>query len=75
MSGQQTQIGLSERHRLESQYWRASSGTIVNLSAEQNRKWQETITPLVQEWTKTTPDGVKVLSTYRGLLQKVRVGG
>jgi len=49
--------------------------TIVNLSAEQDKKWQATIAPVVQEWTKTTPDGDKVLSAYRGLLQKVRAGG
>jgi TRAP-type C4-dicarboxylate transport system substrate-binding protein len=49
--------------------------TIVTLSPEQQSKWQATITPVVQEWTKSTPDGDKVLSTYRGLIQKVRSGG
>ena len=52
-----------------------AEGTVcyaVNLSAEQNKKWQEAIAPVVQEWTKTTPDGDKVLAAYRGFLQKGR---
>ena len=49
--------------------------TVVSLSPEQQKKWQEAITPVVAEWVKSTPDGEKVLSTYRGLLQKVKAGG
>jgi TRAP-type C4-dicarboxylate transport system substrate-binding protein len=49
--------------------------TIVKLSPEQQKKWQSEITPVVQEWTKTTPDGEKVLNAYRGFIQKVRSGG
>jgi len=51
---------------------KAGKHTIVNLSAEQNKKWQEAIAPVVQEWTKTTPDGDKVLAAFRGFVQKGR---
>lgn len=54
---------------------KAGKHTIVNPSAEQLKKWHSQIEPVVQEWTKSTPEGERVLSTYRGLIQKVRAGG
>jgi TRAP-type C4-dicarboxylate transport system substrate-binding protein len=48
--------------------------TVVSLTPEQQKKWQEAITPVVADWAKSTPDGDKVLSTYRGLVQQVRAG-
>jgi TRAP-type C4-dicarboxylate transport system substrate-binding protein len=44
--------------------------TVTTLTPAQAKKWQEAITPVVAEWTKTTPDGEKILSTYRTLVQQ-----
>jgi TRAP-type C4-dicarboxylate transport system substrate-binding protein len=44
--------------------------SVVTLSPEQDKKWRATIGPVVQEWAKSTPDGEKVLSTYRSLLAR-----
>jgi TRAP-type transport system periplasmic protein len=38
---------------------------IAELSPAQKEAWRKKIEPLVAEWTKSTPDGAKVLAAYR----------
>jgi len=43
---------------------------LLQLSAEQDKAWRARLVDLVNEWTKSTPGGDKVLATYRELLAK-----
>jgi hypothetical protein len=47
---------------------------IVDLTPAQAATWREAAAPSIDEWAKTTPDGVKILSTFRDLLARVRAG-
>jgi TRAP-type C4-dicarboxylate transport system substrate-binding protein len=48
--------------------------TIVGLTPEQTAKWRERVSPVVDEWARSVPNGAKVLSAYRSLLAQVRAG-
>jgi TRAP-type C4-dicarboxylate transport system substrate-binding protein len=47
----------------------------VSLTPAQSAKWRESVAPIVAEWTKATPNGDKILTTYREFLAKARSGG
>ena len=47
---------------------------IVQLSPAQKEAWRQKIEPLVAAWTKSTPDGDKVLAAYRQQLAAVKAG-
>jgi TRAP-type transport system periplasmic protein len=45
--------------------------SVTKLSPEQYALWKARIQPVIDAWTKPTPDGAKVLATYRDELQKL----
>lgn len=47
---------------------------IVTLSAAQDARWRSAAEPVIGEWAKATPNGERVLSTYRSLLADVAAG-
>lgn len=47
----------------------------VSLTPAQSAKWREHVAPVVAEWTKATPNGERILTTYRGFLAQARSGG
>ena len=47
---------------------------VITLDAAQRAKWQERMAPLVDEWVKATPDGARVLATWREIVAKVKAG-
>jgi TRAP-type transport system periplasmic protein len=47
---------------------------IVNLTAAQEAAWKEKVTPIVDEWVKSTPDGAKLLEQFTSEIKKVRAG-
>jgi TRAP-type C4-dicarboxylate transport system substrate-binding protein len=52
---------------------RAMAGhTLAEMSPEEAARWRARIAPVVEEWTKRTPDGAAVLATYRAELEKIR---
>lgn len=46
--------------------------TVGQLSAAQYRLWEARIHPVITAWVKRTPDGAKVLATYRAEIKKIR---
>lgn len=48
--------------------------TVVELSAEQNARWEAIAAPLIGNWVERTPDGETILETYRNFLDDVRNG-
>jgi len=48
--------------------------TIVNLTPADSALWRKKTEPVVDEWAKTTPNGQKILATYRKLLADVKAG-
>lgn len=53
----------------------AGGGKFVKLDAAETARWREKLQPVVQEWLKTTPEGPKVLESFRAELAKARAGG
>jgi TRAP-type C4-dicarboxylate transport system substrate-binding protein len=47
----------------------------VSLTPEQSAKWREKVAPVAEEWAKATPNGAKILATYREFLAKAKTGG
>jgi TRAP-type C4-dicarboxylate transport system substrate-binding protein len=47
---------------------------VYSLSAAENAAWQRTLQPLIDEWTKSTPNGAAILAAYRTQLANVRAG-
>jgi len=45
---------------------------IAQLPADEEARWIATVAPVVEDWTKTTPDGAKVLAAYREEIDKIR---
>jgi TRAP-type C4-dicarboxylate transport system substrate-binding protein len=46
--------------------------TVVHLSPEQDAQWRHTVSPVIDEWAKSRPNGHKILETYREILAEVR---
>jgi TRAP-type C4-dicarboxylate transport system substrate-binding protein len=44
---------------------------VVSLSPQQEKLWRQRLASLAEAWAKSTPDGAKILDTYRSLLAKV----
>ena len=51
-----------------------SKHTIVTLPPATEAKWRQEVTPVIDEWVKTTPDGAKVLAAFRAATAKVKAG-
>ena len=47
---------------------------IVTIPPEIEAKWRTAISPVIDDWQKTTPDGDKVLAAFRTEIAKVRAG-
>lgn len=48
--------------------------TVTNVPPEVVARWRQLAEPVVAEWTRTTPDGEKVLAAFRAELAKVKAG-
>jgi TRAP-type C4-dicarboxylate transport system substrate-binding protein len=46
--------------------------TIKQLSADQQAKWEKVLQPVIDTWTKATPDGPKILAAYTALIKKYK---
>jgi TRAP-type C4-dicarboxylate transport system substrate-binding protein len=56
----------------ESSAIRAQPGqTIARLPPEEEARWQARVTPVTEAWAKSTPDGEKILATYRAAVAKI----
>jgi len=53
---------------------RAANQTIVELTPAQTAQWKQKLASIEAEWVKRTPDGEKVMSRYRALVQEVKAG-
>jgi len=53
---------------------KAANQTIVNLAPEEEARWKARAQAIVDEWTKNTPDGAKVLAAYRAEVANIRKG-
>ena len=52
---------------------KAMPGYTVTFTGEDEiARWKPRLAPIVEEWTKTTPDGAKVLAAFRTELAKVK---
>jgi TRAP-type C4-dicarboxylate transport system substrate-binding protein len=51
-----------------------SKHTIVTLPPATEAKWRQEVTPVIDDWVKTTPDGAKVLAAFRAATAKVKAG-
>jgi len=47
---------------------------IVSLSPAQSATWRATISPVIDNWTSTRPNGAKLLETYRTILASLGTG-
>jgi TRAP-type C4-dicarboxylate transport system substrate-binding protein len=48
--------------------------TIVEPGAEQLAKWRERVSPVVDEWAKSTPNGEELLAQFRQTFAEVQTG-
>ena len=53
---------------------RAANQTIASLAPEEEARWKQRAQAVVDEWTKSTPDGARVLAAYRAEIAEVRKG-
>jgi TRAP-type C4-dicarboxylate transport system substrate-binding protein len=53
---------------------KAANQPIVTLAPAEEARWKARAQTIVEEWTKSTPDGAKVLAAYRAEVAKVRAG-
>ena len=51
-----------------------SKHTIVTLPSATEAKWRAAVTPVIDDWVKTTPDGAKVLAAFRDATAKIKAG-
>src|SRR5579862_1736770 len=47
---------------------------IVAVPSDIEAKWRQTVSPVIDDWTKATPDGEKVLAAFRAETAKIRAG-
>jgi TRAP-type C4-dicarboxylate transport system substrate-binding protein len=45
--------------------------TVAQLSPDEKAKWRERVEPVVEDWTKRTPDGAAVLAAYNEEIAKL----
>ena len=46
--------------------------TVTTLTPDQERQWKSVLEPIAQEWTRTTPNGAKVLEAFRAEVAAAR---
>lgn len=46
--------------------------TVITLSPEDRVKWQAKLAPAIDTWTKSVPDGAKIVAQYKALLAQAR---
>ncbi len=56
--------------------WQIGHNTVkerlTSLSPDEEARWKSAMTPITQKWAETTPDGQKVLETFRAEVRAVR---
>ena len=53
---------------------RAANQIIASLAPEEEARWKSRAQAVVDEWTKSTPDGARVLAAYRTEIAEIRKG-
>jgi TRAP-type C4-dicarboxylate transport system substrate-binding protein len=48
--------------------------TIARLAPEEEARWKARVTTVTENWSKSTPDGAKVLAAYRAEVAKIGAG-
>jgi hypothetical protein len=48
--------------------------SVIRLSPEEEARWKERVAPVTEEWTRSTPDGARVLAAFREEVAKIRAG-
>jgi TRAP-type C4-dicarboxylate transport system substrate-binding protein len=48
--------------------------TVVSLTPAQEAEWRRRVAPVAEEWARETPNGEKLLGTYRSLVAQVKAG-
>lgn len=48
--------------------------TIAQLAPDEEARWVAKVAPVIDEWTKSVPDGGKVLAAFREEIRKIRTG-
>jgi TRAP-type C4-dicarboxylate transport system substrate-binding protein len=46
--------------------------TVTKLAPEEEARWRERVAPVIEGWSKATPDGARVLAAYRTEVRKVK---
>jgi TRAP-type C4-dicarboxylate transport system substrate-binding protein len=46
--------------------------TVTKLAPAEETRWRERVAPVIEAWTKATPNGERVLAAYRAEVQKVK---
>ncbi len=47
---------------------------IINLTPAQEAAWREKVSPVIDDWAKSTPDGAKLLEQFNAEIKKVKAG-
>jgi TRAP-type C4-dicarboxylate transport system substrate-binding protein len=47
---------------------------VADLPPAETARWKDRLKPVADEWVKATPDGARVLASFREELAKVRAG-
>jgi TRAP-type transport system periplasmic protein len=48
--------------------------TLVKLSPDERKRWEERLAPVTAQWVKSTPNGAAVLTAFREEIAKIRAG-
>jgi TRAP-type C4-dicarboxylate transport system substrate-binding protein len=48
--------------------------TIAQLPPDEEARWKAKVAPVIEEWTRDTPDGARVLAAFRTEVTKIRAG-
>jgi len=46
--------------------------TLVPLTPAQDAEWRQKVAPVIEDWAQSTPNGPKILATYRAILAEVK---
>jgi TRAP-type C4-dicarboxylate transport system substrate-binding protein len=52
----------------------ADKHTVKSLTPAQDAEWRRRVAPVAEEWAKETPNGEKIMSTFRTLIAQVKAG-
>jgi len=53
----------------------APGHSVERLAPEEEARWAAKVAPAIDEWARSTPDGVRVLNAFRDEVKKIRAGG